>query len=100
MKPLFATSTGGLVLGLAAGILGYVATTGRVEVVSCARSHRLFAAVVDCHNLRGVAEGQPMCIFPLFDDRKEVVGVMQVVGKDREECFNDGEVRVIEGLSR
>jgi len=98
MRPLFANGSG-ILLGLSNGILGFVATTGRTEVVGCAKLHRLFDRIVDCHNLNN-CESQPMCVLPLFDGKGGVVGVMQVVGKSRDECFEDSEVSLITSLSK
>lgn len=96
MRPLFP----GVVksVSTSAGILGYVATTGRAEIVTCAKLHRLFDAAADCHSR--INDSQPMFYRPLLDARKKVIGVLQVVGRDRSEGFNDFEVDKIERLAK
>jgi hypothetical protein len=81
-------------VSMTSGILGYVASTGRSELVVCARLHRLFDAGVDCHGR--TADSQPMYFTPLCDQRKKVVGVLQVVGKERSEGFEENDVVYIE----
>ena len=92
LKPLFP----GVVkcVTMTSGLLGYVATTGKSELVSCARLHRLFDPVVDCHSRIG--DTQPMWIMPLCDQRKNVIGILQVVGKERSDAFDDEEVKFVE----
>jgi len=95
LKPLFPGVVKSVVM--TSGLLGYVATTGKSELVSCARLHRLFDPVVDCHSRIG--DTQPMWIMPLCDKRKNVIGVLQVVGRDRSEAFDDEEVTFVERLT-
>lgn len=76
LKPLFPGVVKSVVR--TSGLLGYVATTGKSELVSCARLHRLFDPVVECHSRIG--DTQPMWIMPLYDKRKNVIGVLQVWG--------------------
>ena len=98
MRPLFAGGVAGE--EFERGILGCVATTGRVEVVGCASLHRCFDEVIDCHSLKEGTDCQPMCVMPLFDSNRVVVGLLQVVGKNREGEFSESEVNAIVGFSK
>ena len=82
---------------MSTGILGYVATTGRGEVVACARLHRLFD-IVDDHARSG--GDQPMIYVPLQDSRNKCIGVMHIVGVERDAGFAEAEIEVFDGLKK
>ena len=94
LKPLFPSTSNSI--STAAGVLGYVATTGNDEVISCAKLHRLFDDAVDCHGR--IDPSQPQAVMALRDARRKVVGILQVVGKDRDEGFGESDVGKLERI--